>query len=556
MASRQVNLLGGAGRLSRIALATVWACLLASPAVTTFYFADEADVQPAWSLAASATFFLAAWLAIPSRIALACSYPLVLLALACTVGALQRDVNVLELAAQWRTFTRGELADALGPYVPWFAAAAVVLAIVAAVVWPTRGPRRTALRWRLAGAALLAGLFFCIPGGDRARAWPVNALLVTAAAATDTPMLGAGATIAMSVSPRDPASSWDATQAPGANARQTFVFVVGETVRADFLEECGGPARVQPVRGGALVACDVTAGANVTSASVPLLISRELPGHEARVSADGTFQRAFAEAGFSTYWFGTQAEAVAWPDAEARTFSLGPDSTLLGMLDRTLARGTGHVSIALHVWGAHTPYCVRFERASAPYPDACDRLGSIPTQADLATWRAMYANAVDGSVGFVNTVIERLEKVPGEAFLLYTADHGENLLDDRRALFAHALRRPTRWDIHVPAIFWANAAWKAAHPAAWRMLQANARQPLMHADMVPTVLAAAGIRYRDTRPQAANLLAAPVPQRERIVQKALGFTTSWELLVREAEENKSRAPDPGVAATTTTTPRS
>src|SRR5205085_1522366 len=106
-------------------------------------------------------------------------------------------------------------------------------------------------------------------------------------------------------------------------------------------------------------------------------------------------------------------------------------------------------------------------------------------------------------------------------------DHGENLLDVDRTLFGHALRRPTRWTMRVPAIFWANRAWQEAHPAEWRMLQANATQPLMHADMVPTLLAAAGIRYEDRRRLPANLLAAPVPPRARVVQKSLGFTVDW-----------------------------
>jgi glucan phosphoethanolaminetransferase (alkaline phosphatase superfamily) len=520
----------------RFALATCWIVLLASPAVTTFYFAGA--VVPAWSIAGSVAFFLAASLLMPPRVALVCSYPLVLLALACTVADLQTGVNLLELVAQWRTFAREELIDALRPYVGWFAAAVAALAVLAAILWPRRRTTRPALSLRLGGAAMAAAVLFCMPAADRVRAWPINALLVTAVAVTDMPGWGAPATMAMSVSPRDPASIWGAEQKPAVAGRQTFVFIVGETVRADFLRECGGPSRVRAVRDGALVACDVTAGANVTSASVPLLISRELPGHIARVSSDGTFQHAFAEAGFSTSWFGTQAEAVAWPDAAVRTFQVGPDRILLDMLDQALARGTGHMSMTLHGTGAHSPYCGDFDVATAPYHDACDQLTGRPSNANAGAWRAMYANAVDSSVGFINAVIERLERQPGEAFLLYTSDHGENLRDDQRALSYHAQRRPTRWEIQVPAVFWANAAWKSAHPDAWRMLQANTKQPLMHADMVPTLLAAAGIRYRDRRPFAANLLAAPVPPRERIVQKDFGLTTDWNALVREADAQR------------------
>ncbi len=525
---------GSPGNLLRVVLAALWGVLLASPAVTTFHFAAGSQVQPAWSLVTSVTLLLSAWLLLPPRLFLACSYPLALLALACAVTDLQRDVSLLELMAQWRTFAPEEVADALRPYASSLAVAGVALAVVAAVVWPPPGVRRSpALR---AGAAVaLAMAFFLAPDGDRGRAWPLNALIVTAAAITDMPELGASSTRAMDASPRRASSTWGARLDRPSAARQTFVFVIGESVRADYLKECGGPDKIRSVRDGAVVACDVTAGADVTSESVPLLISRESPGHGVRVSADGTFQHAFAEAGFSTYWFDMQADVVAWPDAASRIFRSGPDRSLLPLFDEALAKGSGRKSIVLHGLGAHSPYCQRFDPATAPYADACDRLDdAAPSARTIADWRAMYANAVDGSVGFVNDVIQRLEHVPGEAFLVYTPDHGENLLDDERALFGHALHQPTRWAIRVPAIFWANPAWRAAHPAEWRMLQANASQPLMHVDMVPTLLSAAGIRYDDRRRLPANLLAAPVPPRERLVQKSLGFTTDWDSLLHDA----------------------
>ena len=63
----------------------------------------------------------------------------------------------------------------------------------------------------------------------------------------------------------------------------------------------------------------------------------------------------------------------------------------------------------------------------------------------------MYANAVDDSI-FLSEVVAKLENNRGEA-LAFASDHGENLLDDRRAVFRHALRYPTRPAIRVPVIF-------------------------------------------------------------------------------------------------------
>jgi glucan phosphoethanolaminetransferase (alkaline phosphatase superfamily) len=291
------------------------------------------------------------------------------------------------------------------------------------------------------------------------------------------------------------------------------------------------------VAAGAVVACDVTSGSDATHTSVPLLISREMPGHQVRVSTDATVVHALQEAGFETHWIGDQGDSLGWPDAQFQSYPLFTDSdeaVLLPPLARTLARPAPRKAIVLHAYNAHYGYCERFDHAKAPYPVDCDRMSIAPDVADAQVLRLSHADAVDASIGFVGSVIDQLRREPGEAFLLFTPDHGENLFDDRRQLFGHALRQPTRWDIRVPAIFWANDAWRAAHPAQWIQLQAQAAAPLMHADMVPTFLAAAGVAYEDGRPLAVDLLDVRLPARTRTIQRASGAVVDWETPEREA----------------------
>jgi len=86
----------------------------------------------------------------------------------------------------------------------------------------------------------------------------------------------------------------------------------------------------------------------------------------------------------------------------------------------------------------------------------------------------------------------------------------------------------------VPALFWANAAWRPAHAAQWATLRSNQGAPLMHADLVPSLLDAAAVGYAEPRALSADLLHAPPPARQRVVQTALGATISWDALVDEA----------------------
>lgn len=104
----------------------------------------------------------------------------------------------------------------------------------------------------------------------------------------------------------------------------------------------------------------------------------------------------------------------------------------------------------------------------------------------------------------------------------------------RHRIWGHALRNPTRWDIQVPLVFWANVQWRNAHPGQWAKLVDNASRPLMHLDVVPTLLSAAGIRYQDFRAQATDLLKRSPPRRMRVVQASIGSTIEWETLLREA----------------------
>jgi arylsulfatase A-like enzyme len=55
------------------------------------------------------------------------------------------------------------------------------------------------------------------------------------------------------------------------------------------------------------------------------------------------------------------------------------------------------------------------------------------------------------------------------------------------------------WDTQVPALMWANKAWRRHHAAAWSALEAGRPLPIMHMDLVPTLLGAAGIRYEEPR---------------------------------------------------------
>ena len=520
----------------------LWIALLYLPAALTFPPVKHWE-RGEWAMAVTPAWLIVALHLALGRVAFfAVTLPIAFLGVLCLGATTLRGVDLLTLALDWHTFTAAEVRSSVGPYLGLAVAAAVLLtAWAAAAAWLARprtpGPRE---RWMaLAGTLVAAAL---VPPAIWPHVWPVDTVLVVAAAPGESRWLAGKLFPRESRSnPRDPGARWNGARDPGAAVAETLVLVIGETVRSDYLRECRGPAKVRAIAADALVACDVTSSSDLTSTSVPLLVSREMPGHAVRVSHDATFLHALKETGFETHWYSTQSTEVAWPDADHQAFmdNAGPDEELLmPRFKAALARPAPLKAIVLHAYGAHDPYCFRFDPRTAPYAALCVTVDvdESPDAATTKNLRLSYANAVDATVGFVNDTIAALRSRPEPVFLLYTADHGEALLDDGRGIHSHALRHPTRWDTQVPAVFWANDAWRATHAAQWARLQAQLGAPLMHADMVPTLLAAADVRYTDARRVPVDLLATPVPPRDRLVQVKLGETVSWRTLVDDARE--------------------
>jgi glucan phosphoethanolaminetransferase (alkaline phosphatase superfamily) len=505
-----------------------WIALLLLPSATTFTTALSWDADPYLISLCTLWFVAFAWVLAGPRWFFAATYPFALLA-AIVLGAdFLRQANLLELLLARPNWD--ESRAAIGPYLVPIAAAAIVLALP---VWicvrsapqapPRPGFRRTALALLvvvgIALAALLPATFM--------RAWPLNFLGLGVASATGHPELLSTALPWAPINPRSPKATWSAQRAAAApRAAETYVLVVGESVRADRLHACGNPRPVAPER-DAIVYCNVMSGSSSTFTSVPLLVSREMPGSTIRVGTDATFLRAFEEAGFRTYWLSVQVESVAWPDANVSHFRqpVGSDrAILIPLLREVLREPHARKAIVLHSYDAHFPYCARYAPKDAVAAVDCARLGSLPTRETREAWLASYDNALAEGLRFLDAVYAELDTTAaGEAFVAYTPDHGENLLDDERNLFAHSLKMPTRMDTRVPAIFWANAAWRGRNPAKWQGLEAHRAVPAMHADVVPTLLGAADIRYSEPRREVVDLTRAQPPaNRKRLVMKRLG----------------------------------
>ena len=88
---------------------------------------------------------------------------------------------------------------------------------------------------------------------------------------------------------------------------------------------------------------------------------------------------------------------------------------------------------------------------------------------------------------FIARVVDRLSVADGQTVLVYTSDHGENLMEID-GLREHVTNRPTEFELRVPMLFWANQKYRQQHPEKWQQLVNNRRLPSSNREVLPTLL--------------------------------------------------------------------
>src|SRR4030095_3436572 len=90
------------------------------------------------------------------------------------------------------------------------------------------------------------------------RAWPLNVISVAAASAIGRDDLISTALPYAALNPRSASASWGASRLPGLHPQnETYILIIGETVRADRLGACGGHKQVGISHQDAIIYCDV-----------------------------------------------------------------------------------------------------------------------------------------------------------------------------------------------------------------------------------------------------------------------------------------------------------
>ena len=259
-------------------------------------------------------------------------------------------------------------------------------------------------------------------------------------------------------------------QAPG---REIYVYVIGEASRAMNWQLYGYDRETNPRLSQVddlIVFRDMLTQSNTTHKSVPLILSSVATDEHPELYRRKGLPALFNEAGFETWFISNQSPQGAMIDKLARDadhliYIRSPrhDMQLLDEVRRAVEGNKAQKMLfILHCYGSHFSYHQRYPREFAQFrPDDDVAISREHVQ----TLRNAYDNSILYTDFFLSETIQYLRGLRGtSSALLYCADHGEDILDDRRERFLHASPTTTAYQLYVASLAWFSDAYRQNFP--------------------------------------------------------------------------------------------
>lgn len=302
--------------------------------------------------------------------------------------------------------------------------------------------------------------------------------------------------------------TFDAVAEHSDSVRELYVMIIGETSRAADWQLSGYERPTNPRlsrRSDIFAAPQAYSESNTTHKSVPMLLSTlDASTFDADIYRVKSVITAFKEAGFATAFlsnqrrnhsfidfFGEEADTTLFVrDSEDYDPSQG-DFTLIPEMERIIAQANPKQLIVLHTYGSHFNYIDRYGKEDELF---------LPTDYDEAMpdYRPELVNAYDNSIvatdRLLDTIITRLESVPGQSWMIYASDHGEDIFDNGSHRFLHASPMPSETQVRVPMVIWLSPTYRLSHPRETHAMRDNMAKVVSSSrSYTPTALSLGGI---------------------------------------------------------------
>lgn len=300
--------------------------------------------------------------------------------------------------------------------------------------------------------------------------------------------------------------TFDAKKVKFARQREVYVMVVGETGRAENWSLYGYSRKTNPkleTDSGVVFYRDAITQSNATHKSVPIMLSYASAENYNAIYSQKSIIEAFKETGFTTVFLSNQAPNHTFTDYFAREADHleyyrsvnnkhnNLDEVMLPRLVHYLDSVPGNLFIILHTYGSHFNYKERYPSEFSVYlPD--DITSIKPSEKEIMI------NAYDNSILYTDDFLHRTISILRDSTycsaLFYAADHGEDLLDDRRLRFLHASPNPTFYQLRIPLLMWFSDNYRTNFPTKVNRAVANRNKPVSTNAVFHTLLDMANLK--------------------------------------------------------------
>lgn len=286
-----------------------------------------------------------------------------------------------------------------------------------------------------------------------------------------------------------------------------YVLVIGETARYDHFGINGYERNTTPLlaKRRNLISYDSAfSQANLTSYSVPLILSRATAREQERAYQEKSLPEAFQEAGFKAGFITKQIPFLFTErimTACDYSYSYAKNIDVTDNYDEEMITALSEMNndslqmFVLHSLGCHFRYELRYPQSFAVYQPT---LGSSFSYSMIAEQNKdklvnAYDNAILYTDYFLDSLIQYLDNLNRPAVMMYMSDHGESFWDDERKLSLHGSYQISKNEYHVPFLIWYSDEYANLNADKVNAMSQNKTTPVSSDVVFYSLLDAAGI---------------------------------------------------------------
>ncbi|MEG1623211.1 MAG: lipid A phosphoethanolamine transferase [Alistipes sp.] len=302
--------------------------------------------------------------------------------------------------------------------------------------------------------------------------------------------------------------SFEAKHCSLSDKREIYVLVIGEASRACDWQLYGYERATNPELSrmeGLVTFRNMLTQSNTTHKSVPMILSSTPTEQHEELYRRKGLPALFKEAGFKTWFISNQSAQGAMidklaADSDSLLYISGSryDCQMLDSMKRIIATDhTNNLLFILHCYGSHFSYHQRYPRDFARFQPDDD----VPiTDKNRTFILNSYDNSIVYTDHFLAQTIGYLRSLNACSALLYTSDHGEDILDDARDRFLHASPTTTFYQLYIASVAWFSPDYTQQFPEKVICAQTNSFAPATTRSIFHTLADIASIEspYLDT----------------------------------------------------------